>query len=333
MSTATTISLLNFKGGVGKTTLAVNLAAGLANSTNPEGEPYKVLLIDADAQANASVYMLGEYWRREIYPNPERGLYGIYHRILKGSKSPISELDILGFPIAENENYISPVFSSEKKVLPDGKISYIASDLSWPNLHLIPAHYGLINLERDIQVNEEGKIKIPSQGEFYYFELLERFGTFLKQNYDFIIIDCPPNLYSMTENSLYFSDYTLIPVIPDWLSTNGMNWLIMQIYAIGRKYKKKEKEVRGIIPTLWTERETIYARHIRILKKSLEVWKKNDTYKNILKNCEVWDGLQRSASVGKAIESLRPIVDYQFTESSRIQLESMIKEIASWRDK
>ena len=137
----------------------------------------------------------------------------------------------------------------------------------------------------------------------------------------------------MSENALYFCDNVVIPVIPDWLSTNGINWLIMQIYAISRRYKRRTKAVRAIVPTLWTEKEPVFARHIRILKKSLASWKKIDKYQALLKQAEVWDGIQRLASVSKAIDSLRPVVDYESTEPSRVQLNLMIREMIRWREK
>ncbi|MEM7183960.1 MAG: AAA family ATPase [Spirochaetota bacterium] len=329
---ATTICLMNFKGGVGKTTLAVNYAAGLANSVNSKGEPYKVLLIDADPQTNASVYMIGEYWRKNIYPAPEKSLLGVFQRILNGSKVGIGPEDIIGSFIVDAPS--SPIFATEKKIFADGKVEYLESSVSWPNLHLIPSHYGLINVEKQIQPSKTGKIKLPgSNAQFHYFELLDKISKYIKQKYDFIIIDCPPNLYMMSENALYFCDNVVIPVIPDWLSTNGINWLIMQIYSISRRYKRRTKSIRAIVPTLWTEKEPVFARHIRILKKSLASWKKIDKYQALLKQAEVWDGIQRLASVSKAIDSLRPIVDYESTEPSRVQLNLMIREMIRWREK
>lgn len=329
---ATTICLMNFKGGVGKTTLAVNFAAGLANSADSRGNPYKVLLIDCDPQTNATVYMLGEYWRKNIYPAPEKSLFGVFHRILNGSKMGIGPEDIIGS--FDEDAPPSPIFATEKRIKDDGKTHYLESVMSWPNLHLLPSHYGLINIEKQIKPNKSGSVKIPkSEWELYYFELLDKAAKYIKQKYDFIILDCPPNLYMMSENALYMSDNIIIPVIPDWLSTNGINWLIMQIFAISRRYKRRTKAVRAVVPTLWIDKEAVFARHIQILKRSLNSWKNIDKYRNLLKKAEVWDGIQRQASVSKAIDSLRPIVDYQSTESARVQLSLMVKEIIRWRER
>ncbi|MCB1141297.1 MAG: AAA family ATPase [Leptospiraceae bacterium] len=325
---ACTLCLLNFKGGVGKTTLSVNFAAALANTQGKNGQNYKVLLIDADAQANSSVFMLGEYWKRNIFPNPERSLYGIMDRIRQGNIKKIDEEDIIG----EFENGTrSPVFSAEKKVLADGTSTYIESETYWPNLHIIPAHYGLINVERDIRYGEDGLVSIKAfSSPVQYFELLDRVSSFIKEYYDFIIIDCPPNLYTMSENILYFCDNIVIPVIPDWLSTNGINWLIMQVKAFSAKYGNRKKEIRGIAPTLWNVRELVFSRHIRILSRSIEIWKKSENYSDLLGRCEIWTGLQRFASVNKSIESLRPVIDYQASEPARVQVEMMTNKIQSW---
>ncbi|MDX1957213.1 MAG: AAA family ATPase [Leptospiraceae bacterium] len=323
--------MLNFKGGVGKTTLSVNFAAALANETKKSGKGYKVLLIDADAQSNASVFMLGEYWRKEIFNHPEKTLYGIIDRVRKGNIKQIDTDEIIGEFSGSGER--SPVFSKEKKILADGSSEYIDSDAYWPNLHLIPSHYGLINIEKDIRYDDDGKLKISGfGGQIRYFEILERVSSHIKEEYDFIIIDCPPNLYTMSEMALYFCDNIIIPVIPDWLSTNGINWLIMQVKNISTKYVNHPKKVRAIAPTLWNTKELVFSRHIRILNKSLQSWKKNDMYMDLLDECEIWPGLQRFSSVNKSIESLRPIVDYSATEPARAQLEIMIKKVISWKN-
>ena len=327
---ACTICVLNFKGGVGKTTLSVNFAAALANTPKNESQNYKVLLIDADAQANSSVFMLGEYWKREIFPNPEKSLFGLIDRVRKGNLKKIDEEDIIG---EFQPGVRSPVFSSEKKILPDGSSTYIDSEVYWPNLHIIPAHYNLISLERDIRYGEDGKLYISSfGGPIQYFELMDRISSYIKEYYDFIIVDCPPNLYTMSENMLYFCDNIIIPVIPDWLSTNGINWLIMQVKQLSLRYGNRKKEIRGIAPTLWNVRELVFSRHIRILSRSIELWRRNDSYRDLLGRCEIWTGLQRLSSVNKSIESLRPIVDYHSSELARVQVEIMTRRIIEWKE-
>ncbi|NBU97105.1 MAG: hypothetical protein EBS19_02640, partial [Spirochaetia bacterium] len=291
---------------------------------------YKVLLVDADAQANSSVFMLGEYWKREIFPNPEKSLFGLIDRVRKGNLKKIDEEDIIG---EFHTGMRSPVFSIEKKILPDGSSTYIDSEVYWPNLHIIPAHYNLISLERDIRYGEDGKLYISSfGGPIQYFELMDRISSYIKEYYDFIIVDCPPNLYTMSENMLYFCDNIIIPVIPDWLSTNGINWLIMQVKQLSQRYGNRKKEIRGIAPTLWNVRELVFSRHIRILSRSIELWKRSDSYRDLLGRCEIWTGLQRLSSVNKSIESLRPIVDYHSSELARVQVELMTRQILGWKE-
>jgi cellulose biosynthesis protein BcsQ len=325
---ALVVSIMNFKGGVGKTTLSVNLATALANSFKRDGEPYRVLVIDADSQANSSIYMLGEYWRKNVYPNQDKSLFGAIHRSLKGTTDSIGPEEIIG----ANPNAVNPIFSIEKGIDPDGRVEYRESSIHWTNLHLLPSHYNLVYLERLLRPNKIGKVNVKGIGKsVYYFEILDKIGKYINSYYDFVIIDCPPNLFYLSENALYFSDYILIPVIPDWLSTNGINWLVMQLYAMSKKYRRKSKSIKAIVPTLWTEDDPIYSRHIRILKKSLAIWKKNAKYAEILRETEVWEGLQRSQSVSKAIESLRPIEDFNSLEPARIQITRMVNQIINWR--
>ena len=139
------ISLLNHKGGVGKTTSAINIGAGLVELSR------KVLLIDLDPQANLSVSLGIPRQRQTIY------------EALRG------ESELVPYTV---KNGMDVVMST--------------LDLSGAEMELI---------------NEAGR-------EFILRELFEP----LKEEYDFIIIDCPPSLGLLTLNALTSSDHVIIPL-------------------------------------------------------------------------------------------------------------------------
>ncbi|MFC1835035.1 ParA family protein, partial [Thermodesulfobacteriota bacterium] len=74
----------------------------------------------------------------------------------------------------------------------------------------------------------------------------------LKENFDFAIIDCPPNLYATTQNAICISDYLVVPCIADDLSTMGMRLLLREINSTAQRLKKSERvdstpELLGIV--------------------------------------------------------------------------------------
>lgn len=158
------VSVLNQKGGCGKTITAVNLAAGLSKKRR------KVLLIDLDPQGHAS-YSLGCKVTNTI--------------------ADIAEMVALGQDI-KKESILTPLSKS---------------------LYIIPSSIGLASLEHKL-ANHPDKLKII---DFLIKKYLN--------NFDYIIIDCPPNLGILTLNALVASNYALIPLMACDFSLNGMEIL------------------------------------------------------------------------------------------------------------
>ncbi|MFI5357314.1 MAG: ParA family protein [Opitutales bacterium] len=197
MGQAIIISLLNMKGGVGKTTVAVNLAAHLASDHGK-----KVLLVDLDPQTNASLSLMSEgAW--SAWADSHGTTADIFEVGPEGSRRRADE----PHPIAD--------------CIVPGVVPEI------PALDLLPGHLRLTFLDLDLAAR-------PGRER-----LLHRKLTKISDRYDFIICDCPPNLQTATQNALYASDWYLVPMQPDFLSSVGLELLLDRL-----GYLKKELEFK-----------------------------------------------------------------------------------------
>ncbi|MDX1906628.1 MAG: ParA family protein [Bacteroidia bacterium] len=183
------ISIANHKGGVGKTTTSVNLAAGLARAG------YKVLLIDMDPQANAT-FSLG-------LKKQEQTLY-----------------QVLAFQD-----------DIRKKVV---KID---------NFDLVPSSVHLAGFEKN---NEVGK-------EFILQESL----TAVRELYDYILIDCPPSLGSLTISALTASNFVIVALQPESLAMQGMEDFVRILRTVRTRMNEK-LELLGIVITQFDHRKVLH---------------------------------------------------------------------------
>lgn len=182
------ISLVNLKGGVGKTALAVNVGVSLAADWGK-----KVLVVDLDPQGNASIWLMGmkDYVNR-ANDHKTKTVYGLLCH-----DEPVGECLVK-----------SPVKSE------DGVAE------SWV-LDLMPATYHLMFFEETFQP-DEGK---PPPYVWFYQQL-----KVLKDIYDYILIDCAPNIYKGTKCAVFAADYILVPCNPDALSWIGLELLAKRIH-------------------------------------------------------------------------------------------------------
>ncbi|MEY8001919.1 ParA family protein [Clostridium sp. Mt-5] len=180
------ISLINLKGGVGKTTTTVALAEFL---TFEKGK--KVLVIDLDPQTNATVMLINQKVWKKANDN-KRTIHQMF-------------LDKLN-----NTDY----FDIRKSIIKG--VSSINGGI--PNLDLLPSSIDLLDAQDRIpminQMNSFAPSPITVLANCLTQELIDE--------YDYILIDCPPNLGVITLNGIYLSDYYLIPVVADILSTYGI---------------------------------------------------------------------------------------------------------------
>ena len=179
---ATIVSFINFKGGVGKTTLCVEIAASLASKFNE-----RVLIVDVDPQTNATLSLMAEQdW--ETRANTVGTLKDFFQSCYNDNRRDISEL-IVNAPVKYH-----------------GRLD---------KLDVLPSHIELFGMDLKLATkygHENIKAKL----------FLREALAGIQGNYDYIFIDCPPNLYLATQNGLFASDKYVIVALAEYLSTLGI---------------------------------------------------------------------------------------------------------------
>lgn len=215
------VSFMNMKGGVGKTTICINIANTLASYFDKN-----VLLIDMDPQFNATQSVLSIIKKNymQFYDSTKKNKKTIYylfsdnHRDLQ-TKNP--------------QNTISSLFNTNNKREPYLEDDYITNIK--PNFDMILGDIDLIELQI---IQKEG-----------IEHRLDRYINIknLKQNYDYILIDCPPTYSSFLTSAYRASDTYIIPIKPDFVSSLGLTLLEKAINSIENT---KHIKSSGIIFTL-----------------------------------------------------------------------------------
>lgn len=245
MSRAKVISVINWKGGVGKTTMVHHLGTGFTHLSDEERMKYlgttevpRILLVDNDAQCSLSVSCLGETEYEDLIIGKKMGT--------------IADLYI---PFLENENADIDVNSYIMKWA-----VHCGGGGGYPQVELLPSHQELIFTDMDIAVYSPAgyKANMKLDPRVYKFQVLENMLRQVRDNYDYIFIDCPPNLNFITQNALYLSDYYLVPTKLDFLSVYGLSYIISKVKElndmfVGQVSGYKPVELIGIVANLVKE--------------------------------------------------------------------------------
>lgn len=209
------VSFINYKGGVGKTTLTSNIAAELAY------KGARVLLVDLDPQANLTFSFINvDEW--EELNEDSRTIKHWYDEFLNGDRD-----------VSLRNLIISPTNVNEQLEILEAK----------GHVDLISSHLELINVDMELATQYGGNTERTFRSSFLrLFTRLKKGLKEVENEYDVVLIDCPPNFNIVTQNAIIASDYYIVPAKADFLSTLGIDTLVRHIESLTKRYNNYVQE-------------------------------------------------------------------------------------------
>jgi chromosome partitioning protein len=315
---ATVISIFNRKGGVGKTTLSIHLASTLATMSN-RLKKYKVLIVDGDTQANTTSFLLGEKFTKNIKK--------------KNSLTAIFEAYELNQEFSNWDEVILKNSPKDKIIFPDCKKD------NFDNLHLIASEEYLEEIEMKIHSKPPKSNDSAEEIDLKKTSIFSRAIDKIKNNYDFIFLDCRPSYDIITKNLIYSSDFIIVPLNPDWMSIKlGLTRIIRDIGNLNKQFKK-DIQIKAVVPTTFNanskilklydikEIQNILDNRIISKKKSSSTVKKPD----VILNTIVWDKLEQSEIVVQSQRESLPIIEKSANSSVTELFKKWARVIITWR--
>ena len=201
------VSIINYKGGVGKTSLTANLGAELA------WRGKRVLLVDLDAQASLTFsFIKPDEWSANFEA--------------AGTIKSWFDAHDTGKPVGLDTLINTPQ-----------RIGHTLSGRG--RLDVIYSHLGLINVDLELATKLGGANLVQAKRNFISVHRRLALGLeqlALKKTYEVVLIDCPPNFNTVTKTAIIASNYILVPTRPDELSTLGIDYLMRSIKGLVSDY-------------------------------------------------------------------------------------------------
>ena len=232
------LSVINLKGGVGKTTLTVALAEVFAAEFGQ-----RVLVIDLDPQTNATVMLIGEdKWKG--LNNEGRTVERMFKNALNPEQAPFD----FAATLQKRAALVRPGDGAENRPI-----------------DLLPSSIDLVNIQDSLAEIPAGKFHIRTP-----VTVIQDAVRPVLDNYDLVLVDCPPNLGIVTLNGLLISDYFIIPTIPDILSTYGIPQIVARVGEFSREaVKRTGREILplGVVASKFRTQAQVHKTNLEELKK------------------------------------------------------------------
>jgi chromosome partitioning protein len=250
------IGVANQKGGVGKTTSAINLAASLAVLE------FRTLLVDADPQANSTTGVGFD-------------LHNIQQSLYDCMVNDTSARDVV-----------------------------LKSDI--PNLDVIPSHIDLVGAEIEM-------INYPNRES-----VLKNIIAPIREDYDFVIIDCSPSLGLITVNALVASDSVIVPVQTEFFALEGLGKLLNTIKIVQTRLNT-DLQIEGILMTMYDGRLRLCNQVVSEVRKHFDEMVFNTI-------------IHRNSKISEAPSVGKPVILYDAQSKGAMNYLNLAKEVLQKND-